>query len=61
MFNLRDYSPFKHNITEDYPYGGGPGLVMKVEPIYYAVNAITIKREQRLLLLDPRGKKFSDL
>ena len=58
--NLRDYSPFKHNITEDYPYGGGPGLVMKVEPIYYAVNAITIKKRTKVILLDPRGKKFSD-
>jgi tRNA (guanine37-N1)-methyltransferase len=58
--NLRDYSPFKHRITEDYTYGGGPGLVMKVEPIYYAVDAIKEKKSTKVILLDPRGKKFSD-
>jgi tRNA (guanine37-N1)-methyltransferase len=58
--NLRDYSPYKHRITEDYPYGGGPGLVMKVEPIYYAVKALREIKDTKVLLLDPRGKKFSD-
>ncbi len=58
--NLREFSPFKHKITEDYPYGGGPGLVMKVEPIYYAVNAIKEKKLTKVILLDPRGQKFSD-
>ena len=56
--NLRDYSPFKHKITEDYPYGGGPGLVMKVEPMYYAVNAIKEKKLTKVVLLDPRGQVF---
>ena len=58
--NLRDYSPYKHRVTEDYPYGGGPGLVMKVEPIYYAVKSLREKKDTKVILLDPRGKKFSD-
>lgn len=58
--NLRDYSPYKHRVTEDYPYGGGPGLVMKVEPIYYAVKSLREKKCTKVILLDPRGKKFSD-
>jgi tRNA (guanine37-N1)-methyltransferase len=40
LHNIRDYAPGKHRVTDDTPYGGGGGMVMKPEPIFYAVEAI---------------------
>lgn len=56
--NIRDYAEGRHLITDDYQYGGGAGLVMKVEPIYEAVSALKEKANTFVVLLDPRGKKF---
>lgn len=64
IHNLRDWAPDKHKTVDDRPYGGGIGMVMKIEPIYKAVEAI--KRTKRLsskkrkvILFTPRGKKFN--
>ena len=38
IYNIRDYSHDKHHIVDDYPYGGGAGMVMKPEPIFGAVE-----------------------
>lgn len=38
--NIRDYAPGKHRVTDDTPYGGGGGMIMKPEPIFYAVEAV---------------------
>jgi tRNA (guanine37-N1)-methyltransferase len=58
--NLRDYTEGRHKIADDYPYGGGAGMVMKPEPIFRAVESI---REQgddlRLVLLSPQGRPFT--
>jgi tRNA (guanine37-N1)-methyltransferase len=40
--DLRSWARDKHNTTDDYPYGGGPGLVMKPEPIFEAVEAVQL-------------------
>ena len=54
VHDLRDFTTNKHRSTDDAPYGGGPGMVMKVEPLVRAVEAITTD-EGRLVLLSPRG------
>ncbi len=56
--NLRDYTETKHQITDDYQYGGGAGLVMKPEPLCKAVKSIRARGETLVVLLDPRGKRF---
>ncbi len=54
VHDLRDFTTDKHRSTDDAPYGGGPGMVMKVEPLVSAVEAIATD-EGRLVLLSPRG------
>ena len=54
---LRDWARDKHRITDDTPYGGGQGMVMKPEPIFEAVDAL--RREgSRVVLLSPQGRVF---
>lgn len=60
FFNLRDYSPYKSKSVDDYIYGGGPGMLLMVEPVYYAINAIKLKDPQTcIILLSPKGKNFN--
>ncbi|HEY3319814.1 MAG TPA: tRNA (guanosine(37)-N1)-methyltransferase TrmD [Planctomycetota bacterium] len=59
--NLRDYTTDKHKKVDDRPYGGGPGMVLKVEPVVRAVRAIREQEPEtpgRMLLTCPRGRKF---
>lgn len=59
LHNLRDYSLNKHKKVDDYPFGGGVGLVMNVEPISRAIDEI--KKEvpkARTILMSPSGKPF---
>jgi tRNA (guanine37-N1)-methyltransferase len=61
--NLRDFTTDKHHKVDDRPFGGGPGMVMKVEPIYKAVGAIARRsrvapRKRRVILFSLRGKKL---
>jgi len=61
IHDLRDYTSDAHRSVDDKPFGGGPGMVMKIEPIYKAVNDILGKRGKKgckVILLTPRGKKF---
>ncbi len=63
LHNIRDYTTDKHHITDDYPYGGGGGMVMKPEPIFAAVKAI-LGPEPRaagvpIILLTPQGRLFN--
>lgn len=56
VHNLRDYTTDKHRSTDDTPYGGGPGMVMKPEPIFAALEALGRRLERpKRLLLSPRG------
>jgi tRNA (guanine37-N1)-methyltransferase len=52
--DLRSWTRDRHRATDDAPYGGGPGMVMKVEPLVEAVEALSIGND-RLVLLSPRG------
>ena len=59
LHNLRDWAEGKHQVTDDTPYGGGDGMVMKVEPIAKALAELKVKRPQsRILLMSPQGKTF---
>jgi tRNA (guanine37-N1)-methyltransferase len=55
VHDLRDHTTDKHRSTDDAPYGGGPGMVMKVEPLVKAVEAIATEG-CRIVLLSPRGE-----
>lgn len=59
--NFRDYSDNKHQTVDDYPYGGGAGMLLKVQPIYDNIKAIeqaNSETKKRVILLDPAGKRF---
>lgn len=59
--DFRDYSNNKHHKVDDYPYGGGAGMVLKPEPLFAAVEAVTedITTKPRVILLCPQGERFS--
>ena len=68
LHNIRDYTHDKHHTVDDYPYGGGPGMVLKPEPIFEAVDAIKsdIGAKEKvtalpIILLTPQGRLFSQL
>lgn len=55
--NLRDYAEGRHRVTDDYPFGGGGGMVLKPEPFFAAVDALRTPGV-RVILMDPRGRLF---
>lgn len=57
LHNIRAATTDKHHIVDDYPYGGGAGMVMKPEPIFAAVEAVY--QEGPIILLTPQGRIFS--
>jgi len=65
LYNIRDYTHDKHHVVDDYPYGGGAGMVLKPEPIFEAVESIKsgyVERESSwlpVILLTPQGRRFS--
>jgi tRNA (guanine37-N1)-methyltransferase len=60
VHNLRDFTKDRHRTTDDYPYGGGSGMVMKVEPLHDALTALRGDGTPRLtVLLTPQGKTFT--
>ena len=58
LIDIRDYTLDKHRRVDDYPYGGGDGMVMQVEPIVRAFNSIK-KDNYRFIYLSPHGKTFN--
>ncbi len=59
VHNLRDYATDRHRTVDDYPYGGGSGMVMKPEPFFAAVETIAPdKSRRRVIMLSPAGGKF---
>src|SRR2546430_13660283 len=57
LHNIRDATTDRHHIVDDYPYGGGAGMVMKPEPIFTSVEAV--HQGGPVILLTPRGRPFS--
>jgi tRNA (guanine37-N1)-methyltransferase len=61
IHDLRDYADDKHRAVDDAPFGGGPGMVMKAEPFFRAVEALPAKGpsdKTAVVLLSPRGRRF---
>lgn len=60
LVNIRDFANDPHATVDDYPYGGGPGMVMKPEPIYEAVEWVEKELGERphVVLMTPQGRKF---
>jgi tRNA (guanine37-N1)-methyltransferase len=59
VHNLRDYSADKHKTVDDYPYGGGVGMVMKPEPFFRITETLWPERaRRRIILLSPKGRTF---
>lgn len=56
--NIRDFSKNKHKKVDDYPFGGGSGMVMKPEPIFDAINSVK-NQDSRVIYLSPQGKRFN--
>jgi tRNA (guanine37-N1)-methyltransferase len=56
MVDLRDYTHDRHRTVDDYPFGGGPGMVMKPAPFFEAVEALGATSP--IVLLSPRGRRF---
>ena len=62
VIDIRDFSCNKHNRVDDYPYGGGAGMVMEAEPVYKACIAareLHPDKKKRLIYLSPIGKRFN--
>jgi tRNA (guanine37-N1)-methyltransferase len=61
IHDLRDFTEDRHRVVDDMPYGGGPGMVLKCEPIFRAVDSIvaTAERPPAVILTSPQGKKFT--
>ena len=59
IHNIRDFSTDKHRTVDDYPYGGGPGMVMKPDPLFSAVESLELPPETPVVLLDPQGRLFN--
>ena len=55
--NLRDFAAGAHLTTDDRPYGGGPGMVMKPEPVFKAVDALR-RPDSKVILMTPQGEPF---
>ena len=55
--DIRDFTTDRHRSTDDYPYGGGPGMVMRPEPLIAAVESVR-RPSSRLFLLSPTGRRF---
>ncbi len=58
VHNLRDYTHDRHRTVDDKPFGGGPGMLLKPEPIFEAVEHLA-HGETRVILLSPSGRKFT--
>ena len=57
--NPRDFAQDKHQMVDDYPFGGGAGMVLKPEPMFAAVESLKTSGKKRVLLLCPSGQPFT--
>lgn len=55
FINMRDFSANKHKKVDDYPFGGGPGMVMTPQPIYDSINSVKMEKS-KVIYLSPQGK-----
>src|SRR3954469_20633314 len=58
--DIREFAEGKHRVTDDVPYGGGAGMVMKPEPLVAAIERARARNEKaRVILMSPQGRRFS--
>ena len=58
-YNFRDYAVNKHGHVDDAPYGGGAGMLLRMEPLVHQLEAIPQSDRARIILVDPAGRPFS--
>lgn len=59
LLDLRTFGIGRHQVTDDYPFGGGAGMVMKPEPLFAAVASIDRKPDTPIILMSPAGRTFN--
>lgn len=59
LHNIRDWAADKHNMTDDRPFGGGEGMVMKPEPLSACLHSVQKSAKGRVVLLSPRGRGYT--
>jgi len=59
LHNIRDWTTDRHKTTDDKPYGGGGGMIMKPEPIFAAVEEVRLTSDCPVILLSPQGRRFT--
>lgn len=59
LLDLRSFGVGRHQVTDDYPFGGGVGMVLKPEPVFDAVESIQLRSGTPVILLSPRGRRFT--
>jgi len=58
IHNIRDFTRDKHNTVDDKPYGGGPGMVLMVEPVYRCLKSIKKLKKSKVIIMTPKGKTY---
>lgn len=58
IYNIRDYSNYKNGQVDDYPYGGGSGMILMCEPIFNAIESLK-KEDTKVIMTTPSGKTFN--
>jgi len=61
LVNPRDFTTDKHRRVDDEPYGGGVGMLMKPEPIFAAVESVSVLPRREVILMTPQGQKMNQL
>ncbi len=60
LVNIRDFATDKHRVTDDAPFGGGPGMVLKPDPVFAAVESLKeVNSLENIVLLSPQGRQFN--
>ena len=59
IHNIRDNTTDSHRTVDDTPYGGGPGMLMKIEPIYKTLKKIKLSKNSKIILFTPTGEKYN--
>ena len=59
VHNLRDFTTDRHQTVDDYPYGGGAGMILKPEPLFAAIRSLRPESTARIIYLTPQGTPFN--
>lgn len=59
LLDLRPFGIGRHHVTDDYPFGGGVGMVLKPEPVFAAIESLELPSHVPVILLSPRGRQFT--